>query len=118
MRELLKEAGKEHAEHVHEGIYLALTGPSYETEAESIAFREGFRADAVGMSTAPEIIAARNRGMKTVALSCIANTIDEDGTNATNHEEVMRVLESPEVRARTPQIVKNFFRLYKERYMH
>jgi len=117
LRELLKEAGKEHTAQMHEGTYLAVTGPTYETEAECIAFRQGLHADAVGMSTAAEIIAARNRGMRTVAFSCITNTIKGDGTNATNHDEVVRILGSPEVKERLTGTVKNFFGLYRKTYM-
>jgi len=96
--------------HVHEGTYLAVTGPTYETEAECVAFRDGLRADAVGMSTTPEVIVARNRGMRVVGMSCITNVIAADGTNATNHEEVKAILDSSEVRDRLSSTVINFFR--------
>lgn len=115
LRALLEKAGEKYAGHVHTGRYLALTGPTYETEAECVAFRDGLFVDAVGMSTAPEIIVARNRGMKTIAFSCITNTITADGTNATNHEEVVKTLDSPEVKERLTGTVRNFFRLYSER---
>lgn len=100
-------------QHIHEGTYMAVTGPSYETEAESKAFRDGFGADAIGMSTTPEIIIARNHGMKCVAMSCITNKIAPDGTNATSHEEVKRILDSPEINARLSSTVRNFFISYK-----
>ncbi len=112
---LLRQAGSAHSEQVHEGVYLAVSGPTYETEAESVAFRDGSKADAVGMSTTPEVIVARNRGMNAVGFSCITNVIASDGTNATNHEEVKRVLESPIVRDRLSSTVREFFRLYRER---
>ena len=113
--ELLIKSGLNYKKNVHEGTYLALTGPSYETEAECIAFRDGLRADAVGMSTAPEVIVAMNRGMNVVGFSCITNTISKDGTNATNHEEVKSILESEEVKSRLIIIVKKFFELYSQR---
>ncbi len=112
---ILKQASSEHENHVHEGVYLAVTGPTYETEGESIAFREGLKADAVGMSTTPEVIVARNRGMKAVGMSCITNVIAADGTNATNHEEVKAILESPEVKNRLSSTVSRFFKFYRER---
>jgi len=112
LRKLLLDAGADFPGHVHEGVYLAGTGPSYESEAECVAFRDGFHADAVGMSTTPEVIVARNRGMRVVGMSCITNVIGEDGTNATNHNEVKRVLESAEVRGRLTGLVWNFFRAY------
>jgi len=110
LRKLLRDAGASFPGHVHEGVYIAGTGPSYETEAECVAFRDGFKADAVGMSTTPEVIVARNRGMRVVGMSCITNVIGEDGTNATNHDEVKRVLESAEVRGRLTGLMQHFFR--------
>ncbi len=111
---LLRKAGEPHEGHVHEGVYLAVTGPTYETEGESIAFRDGLKADAVGMSTTPEVIVARNRGMKAVGMSCITNVIAADGTNATNHDEVKAILESPEVKKRLSSTVRRFFHLYNQ----
>lgn len=117
-RELLYTAATRNdlpEEKVHNGVYLALTGTCYETEAECLAFRDGANADAVGMSTTPEVIVARNRLMKCIGMSCITNEIEEDGTNAANHEEVKEVLESLEVRNRLSSTVRNFFGLYRER---
>ena len=102
---------------LHTGKYLAVTGPTYETEGECLAFRDSMGADAVGMSTAPEVIVARNRGMKCVGMSCITNKIAADGTNATNHEEVKAILESADVRNRLANTVANFFSLYRKSVM-
>lgn len=109
LRQKLSLASLEFKKNIHQGTYLAVTGPTYETEAECIAFRDGLKADAVGMSTTPEVIVARNRGMKVVGLSCITNKIAKDGTNATNHEEVKAILESSEVKNRLSTIVTKFF---------
>lgn len=98
------------------GSYLAVTGPTYETKGECLAFRDRLGADAVGMSTAPEVIAARNRGMKCVAFSCITNKIAEDGTNATNHEEVKAILDSSETRQKLTSTVQKFFEAYRNLY--
>lgn len=114
LRIMLRQAGSAHERHVHEGVYLAVTGPTYETEGESVAFRDGLKADAVGMSTTAEVIVARNRGMRVVGMSCITNVIAADGTNATNHEEVKAILESPAVKDRLSSTVREFFRLYRE----
>jgi len=111
LRELLTIAGLNSNHYIHNGTYLAVSGPTYETEGECLAFR-GMGADAVGMSTAPEVIVARNRGMNCVGMSCITNKIAKDGTNATNHEEVKAILESTEVRNRLTGTVANFFSLY------
>ena len=73
-----------------EGVYAGLLGPSYETPAE-VRFLRAIGADLVGMSTVAEAIAARQLGMKVMAISCVANaaagTIDEKIT----HEEVLEV---------------------------
>ncbi len=115
LRSLLSTSGEAFADHVHEGTYIAVPGPTYETEAECKAFRDGWKGDAVGMSTAPEVIVARNRGMKAVGFSCITNVIGPDGTNATSHEEVQAVLTSSTTRDRLSTIVRTFFSLYKQR---
>ena len=95
-------------------MILGVTGPTYETEAESIAFRDGFKADAIGMSTTPEVIVARNRGMKVVGLSLITNKIDKDGTNATSHEEVKSALESNKTKNKITSVVTDFFKSYNK----
>ena len=69
------------------GVYLAVTGPSYETPAEIAAFRQ-MGADAVGMSTVPEAILAHAAGLKVVGLSCITNAA-AGGTSSLSHEEVL-----------------------------
>lgn len=115
LRELL--ASSDFKENVHEGVYVAVTGPTYETEAEAIALRDGIKADATGMSTVPEVIVAKNRGMNCVGFSCITNVIAKDGTNATNHEEVKAILGSEDVRNKLVSVVKNFFKLYKKQVL-
>lgn len=123
-RELLREAADEFPGKMHTGTYIAVTGSSYETKAECVMYRDAWKGDAVGMSTAPEIIIAKSRGMKTVGMTCITNKIQKsndpeiDGTNAANHDEVKRILESPEVRHRLSTTVSNFFKLYKHKYMN
>lgn len=104
------DINKKFSRNIHSGTYLAVTGPTYETEAECIAFRDGLKADAVGMSTTPEVIVARNRGMNVIGFSCITNKIAKNGTNATNHEEVKSILESSEVKERITRSVVNFFK--------
>lgn len=72
LRQLMKETAERNNIKLHEGVYIACSGPSYETPAEIRAFRI-LGADAVGMSTVPEVIVANALGMRVVAVSCIAN---------------------------------------------
>ena len=75
---------------VHSGVYLAVPGPSYETPAEIRAFRR-LGADAVGMSTVPEVIVARHCGVQVAGLSCLTNLAAGLGKRGrtVNHEEVL-----------------------------
>jgi purine-nucleoside phosphorylase len=100
---------------IHEGVYACVTGRTYETSADCMALRI-LGVDAVGMSTVPEVIVAANRGMKTMGISTITNIIAADGTNATNHEEVTAILNSPETEARLFSFYQNFFQKIKADY--
>jgi purine-nucleoside phosphorylase len=73
---------------LREGIYCALSGPSFEGPAD-LRFLRGIGADAVGMSTVPEVIVARHGGMRVMGLSGISNKANLDGSTATTHEEVI-----------------------------
>jgi purine-nucleoside phosphorylase len=74
------------------GVYAALPGPSYETPAEVRMLRR-LGADAVGMSTVPEAIAARAAGMRVLGISIIANAAAGAGKGGVSHEEVLRETE-------------------------
>jgi purine-nucleoside phosphorylase len=78
----------EHTMFLHRGVYCALSGPTYETPSEIHMYRL-LGADAVGMSTVPEAIAARHQGMKVLGISCITNFGAGMTTEPINHEEVM-----------------------------
>lgn len=71
-----------------EGVYVALAGPSFETPAE-LRFLQTIGADAVGMSTVPEVIIARHGGMRVLGVSGISNKANLDGSTITTHEEVL-----------------------------
>jgi purine-nucleoside phosphorylase len=72
-----------------EGVYLATAGPSFETPAEIRAFRT-LGADAVGMSTVPEVILARHAGLRVVAVSAVTNLAEGMGGEALSHEQTLR----------------------------
>ncbi len=78
---------------IHNGTYIFTTGPSYETPAEIRAMRK-LGADAVGMSTVPEILTAAHCGMEIVAISMISNYGSGIKNGALNHEEVMDTMKS------------------------
>ena len=73
---------------LHDGVYALVAGPSYETGAE-LKFLRTAGADAVGMSTAPEVIVARHMGMRVLGISLITNTATGDDTEVVNHAEVL-----------------------------
>jgi purine-nucleoside phosphorylase len=73
---------------VSEGVYAALSGPSYETPAE-IRYLRTIGADLVGMSTVPEVIVANHLGMRVLAISCVTNMAAGILPQKINHEEVL-----------------------------
>lgn len=73
---------------VQEGVYMAFTGPSYETPAE-VKMARVIGADAVGMSTVPEAIVASWAGMDVIGISCICNSAAGVSTVALSHEDVI-----------------------------
>ncbi len=92
MRKLMFEIGDKLGIELKSGVYAALTGPSYETPAE-IKMLQTLGADAVGMSTVPEVIAARHSGLKVVGVSCITNLAAGVSKNPLSHEEVLETTE-------------------------
>lgn len=88
---------------LHRGVYCALSGPTYETPAEIRLYRL-LGADAVGMSTVPEAIAARHLGMKVLGISCITNFGAGMTDEVINHEEVM------ETGAKVAEVFKQLLR--------
>jgi purine-nucleoside phosphorylase len=89
-RKMAADAGKKLGIDLPEGVYVAVLGPSYETPAEIRAFRV-MGADLVGMSTVPEVIAARQMGMKVLAISCVTNMAAGVTDAQINHQEVLEI---------------------------
>jgi len=81
-------AGRLRGQAIYEGVYAGLLGPSYETPAE-IRYLRTIGADLVGMSTIPEVIAARHMGIKVLAISCVTNMAAGILDKPLNHEEVL-----------------------------
>jgi len=89
-RRFVAEAGQSLKRNLHEGTYLALSGPNYETPAEIRAFRS-LGADLVGMSTVPEVLAARHAGIRVLGISCVTNMAAGVTGKTLTAEEVFEV---------------------------
>jgi purine-nucleoside phosphorylase len=109
LRGLIKKAARNTKVRLHAGVYLAVSGPSYETPAEIRAFAR-LGADAVGMSTVPEAIAARQCGLRVAGISCITNLAAGRSPKPLSHQEVLETAER--VRVLAGQMLKNFAKLH------
>lgn len=86
--DLARKVAKENGITLREGVYAGLSGPSFESPAD-LRFLRNAGADAVGMSTVPEVIIARHGNMRVLGLSGISNKANLDGSTITTHEEVI-----------------------------
>jgi purine-nucleoside phosphorylase len=86
--DLARKVARENNILLREGVYAGLSGPSFESPAD-LRFLRLAGADAVGMSTVPEVIVARHGDMRVLGLSGISNKANLDGTTVTTHEEVI-----------------------------
>lgn len=107
LRRLLMLAGRDAGEELARGVYLADSGPAYETPAEIRAFR-ALGADAVGMSTVPEAMLAKACGLRVAGLSCITNSAAGISASPLSHEEVTETTRRAMGRMKT--VVLNFWR--------
>lgn len=98
LRRMLARAARAAGARWHTGVYLAVPGPSYETPAEIRAFAR-WGADAVGMSTVPEAIAARHCGLRVAGVSCITNPAAGRGRGGLSHAEVLATAERVRLQA-------------------
>ena|SRR5436190_1659295 len=108
---LWRRAGRKVGARLATGVYLAVSGPSYETPAEIRAFAR-LGADAVGMSTVPEAIVARQCGMRVSALSCITNVAAGRSRKPVSHEEVLET--GRRVTKTAANLLCTFLNLYAE----
>jgi len=109
LRALLFRAGKSCNLRLQRGVYLAVSGPSYETPAEIRAFAR-LGADAVGMSTVPEAMVARQCGLNVAAVSCITNVAAGIGKGKLSHAEVLET--AGRVKTLAAKLLKHFGGLY------
>lgn len=86
---LARQVAAEEKLSLQEGVYVYVAGPSFESCADLI-FLQRIGADAVGMSTVPEVIVARHGGMEILGISGISNKANLDGSTITTHEEVLQ----------------------------
>ena len=89
-RRIAREVAVELGINLHEGVYMALQGPNYETPAEIMMMRK-LGADAVGMSTVPEAIVARQMDMQTLGISLITNPAAGIENSPLEHDQVMQI---------------------------
>jgi len=107
---LLEQIALENAIRAFRGVYVALTGPCLETRAE-YRFLRIIGADAVGMSTVPEVIVAVHAGLRVVGISCITDTCLPDALKPVNIEEILRV--AGEAEPKMTLLVKSLVKTYR-----
>lgn len=107
LQRIAKKAALDLGIDIQEGTYMQFTGPQYETPQE-IAMARSWGADAAGMSTACEAIAARHMGMKVVGFSCISNLASGISPVPLSHKEVQEVADqvAPKFKALVTEIIK------------
>lgn len=88
LRRMAVETAQEQGITLHEGVYAGVTGPSYDTPAEA-RFLRIIGADAVGMSTVPEVIVARHCGLRVLAVSCLTNILTDGAKDSLDHRDVV-----------------------------
>jgi purine-nucleoside phosphorylase len=88
LMDMARQAARKAQMTLHEGVYVCLAGPSFESPAD-LRFLRAIGADAVGMSTVPEVIVARHSKMRVLGLSGISNKANLDGSTETTHAEVL-----------------------------
>jgi|CXWL01.1.fsa_nt_gi purine-nucleoside phosphorylase len=108
LRAVALRAAEEAGFQLQQGVYVCLAGPSFETPAD-LRFLKAVGVDAVGMSTVPEVTAARHGGMKVLGISTISNIVNLGGDKETTHDEVMETgrLVAPRLTALLRGVLRN-----------
>lgn len=88
LNELARQVARKAGIHLKEGVYVGLSGPTFETPAD-LRFLRLIGVDAVGMSTVPEVTVARHGGLRVLGISGISNKANLDGETITTHQEVL-----------------------------
>lgn len=109
-RALAQQVARKNGITLKEGIYCALTGPAYETPAE-IRFLERGGADAVGMSTVPEVLVARHSELDVLGLACVTNVLHQGPSQDTHHEVLA---EANAAGPRLEQIILGFLEAHQK----
>ncbi len=104
-----KEIASEKEIEIHDGVYLGLQGPTFETLAE-YRMVKALGADCVGMSTVPEVIVARHMDLEVFGLSVITDMGDEDNIEEVNHAEVLKAAQKAEPQVR--MLIKTLIERY------
>jgi purine-nucleoside phosphorylase len=107
LRRRLDRTARQIGEKPAHGVYVAVSGPTYETPAEIAAFRS-WGADAVGMSTVPEAILAHAAGLRVLAISCISNQAATPSHPTESHERLLTVMRR--IQPRMKALLSAFFR--------
>jgi purine-nucleoside phosphorylase len=95
LRDQAKQIARDLDIHVHEGVYVGVTGPTFETRSE-YRMVHAIGGDAVGMSTVPEVIAAVHMGLPVFAMSVITDLGSPEMSHAVSHEEVLKAANEAE----------------------
>jgi purine-nucleoside phosphorylase len=104
-----KEIASQNSIEVHDGVYIGLQGPTFETLAE-YRMVKNLGGDCVGMSTVPEVIVARHMDLEVFGLSVITDMGDEDNIDEVSHSEVLKAAQKaePDVRLIIKKLIENY----------
>ncbi|HHT87204.1 MAG TPA: purine-nucleoside phosphorylase [Clostridiales bacterium] len=112
LKKAILDAATQLNQDIKRGVYVQLTGPAYETPAEIRALR-ALGADAVGMSTVCEVIAARHCGMRVCGISCVSNAAAGLSADLLSHEDVQKAmsLAGERIQSLLNQSIKNIWEI-------